>query len=481
MVLIIFFITLLFLCVGFLVNVANPTGTNPLAIYFVHQFTFMNGYRGIFIVGFLILTAVFFKINFDKKNSLQKTLSYSALQTLIVGFFGILLSYVLLFIIAGMHLITVALLLEKNPGSLGIITDSQAVVTRLKIQQHPPEIIAIDKQPAEVVRAVARATSGPKTYYGNTVLKNIPNIFIFAPEYINAELLVIDNTIIITAISPADLQEISPAVGYLLVKNYFKSRQIRAYPIVSIMSRDEYAEYRMEDNKKKLVKIDQQIEKIEGYVSSLSASLESQKRKDKQQQQLLTEYQYYANFFRNQRIGLSSLKQNTPNELGVFENRDSIRLVFNTDDSHAIANYFATLTHEYLHYASFVTDDQRFDNSFFEEGLTEYFTRAAVKDALQADTNLGYPVQAKIISEMMKMIPESELAEIYFTKDEVALQKALDRVYGDGFYENNQVIFETLQYTSSPKQALKLANDIMKRIGGEALTEKDLKSNFTNL
>jgi hypothetical protein len=79
------------------------------------------------------------------------------------------------------------------------------------------------------------------------------------------------------------------------------------------------------------------------------------------------------------------------------------------------------------------------------------------------------------------MIPESELAEIYFTKDEVALQKALDRVYGDGFYENNQVIFETLQYTSSPKQALKLANDIMKRIGGEPLTEKDLKSNFTSL
>jgi hypothetical protein len=497
MVLIIFSLTLLFLCIGFLADTSTQQVTNPLSFYFSHQFSFMLNYKGIFIVGFIFLTLLnykgifivgfifltllFFKFNFDKKNSFHKIFFYSASQTILIGFFGILLSYVLLFVIAGFHLITVGVLLEKNPKALGIVFEKEAVVTRLKIQNHPPEIIAIDHDPSEVVRAVARATSGPKTFYGSTVLKSIPHIFILAPEKINVDLLMIDNTIIITAISPSDLEAISPAVGYQLVKNYFKSRQIRMYPVVTILNREEYEEYRKEDAKKKIVKIDQQMEKIEDYISSLSASLETQKRRDKEKEKLLAEYQYYFNFFTNQRTALSSLKQSTPHELGVFENRDEIKLVYDTDNAHAIANYFATLTHEYLHYASFVNEERRFENSFFEEGLTEYFTRAAMKDALQADTNLGYPVQAKIISEMMNMIPESELAEIYFTKDEVALQKALDRVYGDGFYQNNQVIFETLQYTSSPKQALKLANDIMKRIEGEPLTEKDLKSNFSSL
>jgi hypothetical protein len=481
MVLIIFFITLFFLCIGFLADVPAQPGANPLSFYFSHQSSFMFNYKGIFIVLFIVLTLLFFKFNFDKKTPPHKIFFYSASQTILIGFFGILLSYVLLFIIAGIHLITVGILLEKNPKALGIIFEKEAVVTRLKIQQHPPEIIAIDQNPSEVVRAVARATSGPKTFYGSTVLKNIPHVFIVAPERINVDLLVIDNTIIISAISPADLEAISPAVGYQLVKNYFKSRQIRSYPIVTIMNREEYQQYRVEDNKKKIVKIDQQIEKIESYVSSLSAELNTLKRRDKEKEKLLVEYQYYFNFFTNQRTALSSLNNSTPHELGVFENRDEIKLVYDTDNAHAIANYFATLSHEYLHYASFVNDETRFENSFFEEGLTEYFARAAMKDALQTDTNLGYPVQAKIISEMMNMIPESELAEIYFTKDEIALEKALDRVYGDGFYQNNQVIFETLQYTSNRTQVLKLANDIMKRIDGEPLTEKDLKSNFISL
>lgn len=481
MVLIIFFLTLLFLCVGFLADTFSYQAANPLAFYFLQQFSFITKDLTIFILGFLVLTAIFFKLNFDRKNPLIKTFFYACSQTVIVGFFGILLSYVLLFIIAACHLTIVGVLIEKDPAMLGIITDKDAVITRLKIQQHPPEILAIDRQPTEVVRAVARAASGPKTFYGGVVLKTIPNVFIVAPQEIKQDLLVIDNTIIITAISPSDLQTISPAIGYLLVKNYFKIRNIRSYPVVTIMDRSEYQKYRIEENKNKIVKIDQQIEKIDDYVSSLSAELKTLKRRNKPKEQLLAEYQYYATFFKNQKIALSSLKQTAPHELGVFENRDSIKLVFDTTNPHAIANYVATLTHEYLHYASFVNDEQRFDNSFFEEGLTEYFARAAVKDALQTDTNLGYPVQAKIIKEMTNIIPESELAEIYFTKDEVALEKALDRVYGDNFYQNNQVIFETLQYASNAKQVLKLANDIMKRINGTPLTEKDLKSSYSNL
>jgi hypothetical protein len=49
-------------------------------------------------------------------------------------------------------------------------------------------------------------------------------------------------------------------------------------------------------------------------------------------------------------------------------------------------------------------------------------------------------------------------------------------VYGDGFYKNNYISFETLQYVSDPKEVLKVANGIMKKIGGAPLTEEDLYS-----
>jgi len=94
---------------------------------------------------------------------------------------------------------------------------------------------------------------------------------------------------------------------------------------------------------------------------------------------------------------------------------------------------------------------------------------------------LGYPVFVKIIAEMTKLIPESELADIYFTKDQATLEKTLDRVYGDGFYRNNKILFTSFQYASSQQQLLKLGNDVMKQIGGPTLVEKDLYSEFSNL
>jgi hypothetical protein len=196
---------------------------------------------------------------------------------------------------------------------------------------------------------------------------------------------------------------------------------------------------------------------------------------------LLTEYNYYLDFFKAQRKLVLTFKENLPHELGVFEPKDSIRIALNTTNSHAIADYFATLTHEYLHYASYVTDDKKLATSFFEEGLTEYFARQTIQNDLNISTNLGYPVFVKIINQMTNLIPESEFAEIYFTKDEDALESALNRVYGDNFYQDNLVLFESLQYTSDSQQVLSLANIIMKKIGGAPLKESDLLSSQSKI
>src|SRR5260221_11151354 len=113
-------------------------------------------------------------------------------------------------------------------------------------------------------------------------------------------------------------------------------------------------------------------------------SLNEQLQKD---QQLLKDYQYYENFFKAQEQLLSLTITNIPSELGVFVPSDSIKVVINNKSSHSIGDYYETLVHEYLHYASY-SSGKKLDSGFFEEGLTEYFARQTIKDNLQIDTNI---------------------------------------------------------------------------------------------
>ena len=76
----------------------------------------------------------------------------------------------------------------------------------------------------------------------------------------------------------------------------------------------------------------------------------------------------------------------------------------------------------------------------------------------------------------MEVIPEAELSDIYFSKDQEGLERTLNRVYGDTFYEDTRFLFASLQYASNEKEVLELANAIMKKINGKSLTEEDLES-----
>lgn len=160
-------------------------------------------------------------------------------------------------------------------------------------------------------------------------------------------------------------------------------------------------------------------------------------------------------------------------ERGKFEPPSTIQIADDTQLIPTLADYYAVLVHEYLHYTSYIATEQRLKSSFFEEGLTEYFARKIIKKHLSARTNVGYPVHTKIIGEIARMIPESELWDIYVTKDNEALKRALDRVYGDGFYDANFVYFEAFSYTSDISQVISLTNHIMEEINGEPFSPED--------
>jgi hypothetical protein len=311
-------------------------------------------------------------------------------------------------------------------------------------------------------------------------------------------------------------------------------------PSLTVMGRQDYLSFREKQINDRVAKLDELIKKIKDYLSSLYTSISNDKNKIATNQNGLNSsiaqrdssyeycnnsgYYFYGYYYRtftqsycdssrsswdniiagwqkniadwqsqlrydqkeasdykelsdyvvSIREIVDSQREATPQELGLFEPEDNIKVVLDNSGSKAINNYFETLVHEFLHYTSYVSETKELDN-FFEEGLTEYYARKTIKESLGVDINLGYPLISKIIEQMMTKISESELQDIYFTKDQSRLTAQLDAAYGKKFYEDTQYYFMAISYAPENK-ALKMANNIMYRIGGKELTEVDLYS-----
>lgn len=224
----------------------------------------------------------------------------------------------------------------------------------------------------------------------------------------------------------------------------------------------------------------EQITQLEDLVKQINKEGEELESSLNENQAKLEQYQFYDKFYKSQKLLTQEESTYASFEFGTFNPPDVIKisLVFqNTPQS--VADYFELIIHEYLHYASFNEEGKKLNSSFFNEGLAEYFARKIIKSNSGVDTNLGYPVNVKIIDQITKRISEGDLSDIYLNNDQLKLEKLLDRVYGEGFYQDNFVSFETLQYSSDTNQILKIANDIMGKIGGGTLDEADLVTTYS--
>lgn len=201
---------------------------------------------------------------------------------------------------------------------------------------------------------------------------------------------------------------------------------------------------------------------------TLSKNLEDYQNK-------LKTYEYWDNFFKAQEELSDFSAENIPSELGLFIPDNQLKVVLLKTDGKDVPYYFTTLIHEYLHYASY-TPGKRLESSFFEEGLTEYFARQAIKGSMNVEINQGYPIAYKIIKQITNRIPEVDLEDIYFSKDQEKLEETLDLAYGDDFYKENIIFFETLMYVGDNDDALEIANKIIENIDGDPLTESDIYS-----
>lgn len=324
-----------------------------------------------------------------------------------------------------------------------------------------------------------------KGYFGNRYIKDEPNITVlgrqdymkFREDQINKELVPIDDLI----------NKISNAIGGLQSNiandNYQISSIQNAINTVSLQKDSEYNSclndgyyfYGYFYHTYSQSYCDNLKATMDNAVANGQQQLASWQQQLQYDQGLLSQAQGALENLRLYRGLIASQKDTTPQELGLFDGKDNtIKIALDFTGSKSSTEYLETLSHEYLHYTSYISNEKSLD-PFFEEGLTEYYARKVIKQDLGKDTNIGYPLLVKIIQQMVSKIPESTLQEIYFKKDQNQLQSALDSAYGKNFYEDSKDYFTIMSYLP-PKGALKIANNIMVKIGGTPLGEDDLES-----
>jgi len=457
-----------------------PVGSdlNSLYSFYFTVTHYVGNHILFFIFAFFILVFLIFRYHFDKDWLLLRNYVLLPFKLLLSMGFGFFVAYFLLFVIAFIQVNIFALYMNVDPNLVGMQTSTSDIVRKLGSNTRIDTKILHGQEKHKMLSVMARVMSGSDNYYGKYALSSISDDFIMAVKKDIPHLFFLDNTFVIADISVADIEKYSPYIGYVMVKKYFPDRVIKSYPKVNVMDRVDYDTYRKGYVVERLNNLDKKIEENEALIASMSASLEAEEEvvpPGDVRLLVLERYIKETEFFKSQRRRGENLAENIHRELGLFEPPNKIKIVIDTEKGKnmpTIDDYFEAFSHEYLHYASFISSERSFKSSFFEEGLTEYFARASVKDTLSINSNYGYPLHVAIIDQMLKLIPESEMTEIYFGKDDEGLRQAMNRVYGDDFYEDNLVLFDDLQYASNFEDALKYANMIMKRIGGKKLEAK---------
>ena len=168
--------------------------------------------------------------------------------------------------------------------------------------------------------------------------------------------------------------------------------------------------------------------------------------------------------FEDRKVFWAGQKESTIFELGIFYPPNNITIAIDYTSNEKLPVYLSTLVHEYFHYTSYVSEERDLPR-FFDEGLTDYFSKKTYK----SDPLIGYPVIVAVITQIAEKIPEDILQKIYLTKDKPGLVYLLNKNYGDNFYKDYEVYFDYLPYLDIEYQ-IKVADDIMSRIGGSKIT-----------
>lgn len=517
----------------------NIDGDNFILIkYYAALLNNINDYLLIFLMLLTPLFLITFRL-IQKGKRVGKLLRSFFICFINLGFSS-LVGLVLVIIFSASEISLFRLQIASNPKSAGIIVDQNTIIDELKKMANPPTILGKDKNIEDIIVLLKEKNKStfyknniiPLAVRLSPIKSKLPsssvmlldnNLIItdFDKGKIESVSPVIAKLFVKNALAPRYIKD-EPNVNLMDRQEYLKYRDDQINEAVqkiddvltqlqkginilysdistdkkmissnetslsnSITERDEAYNYCMNAGYYSYYfgyfyrfysdsDCNNQKAEWDTIIAGFQKNIQDWKNRLAYDQKQLADFQDTKDNVENYRVIVASQKDQAPYELGLFEPEKSVKVVLENTSTSSLADFYETLVHEYLHYTSYVSKDRKLDG-FFEEGLTEYFARKVVKINLNTDTNLGYPLISKIIQEMIKKIPDDKLEEIYFTKNQDSLVSLLNESYGKNFYKDSQLYFTLIYYVPS-KDAIKIANNIMFKIGGNELREDDLTS-----
>ncbi|MEK7525976.1 MAG: hypothetical protein AAB546_00685 [Patescibacteria group bacterium] len=520
-------------------------GNNALFSYVLSQFSSQKPYWYYWLAGFIVMVGYLVRKNYvnlakskSKKTNRLKALKLfgsSLLLIVLLVVFCLGVGFAAVYAAGVVH--TNILLANINKGGVGdVVWGKEKIQSRLESLDQVPIILESTKENLDKdIANIYLKNSGLSDYYQKQVIAVVPNSLLIKTSIPKDSMLMVKNYLFVNEIKDDEIQQVSPVLGYKLVKAHFGGKYIKSYPEVKVLGRQDYLKFREEQINKRVKAIEEVLADVKKQAAAANGALATARDKVAYYGNLLSvssyareeDYNYcvslgsyypeytpstcrtYVDQYWNAVIqkaeqekrnwegslgarqreatywnGLSSYvsevknivegqKDTIPYELGVFHDDNKIEIALDETNSKSIYPYTATLVHEYMHYTSHVSNERAIP-LFFEESLTEYYARKVIQGNTNQDSQVGYPVLVKLIERMLEKVDAKKLEDVYFTKDQKALEALLEENYGKEFYEKNKLNFDILPFLSGEEQ-VKTANEIIEKIGGEKFKVEDFK------
>lgn len=250
-----------------------------VSVFFLHQVanTFPLGYwlalfnwvvNNIFPVSvFVVLSALvpFVLKRLLSKSKHSRNFTHNRLATLFALAISPVFAFVLVYIIAVGHANAIFLLARISPVSVGIVTDKDQILEKIKTSNELPNFANGSTGMTDALLDDALSETG-KFYI--QIVKTLPSWTTIKTPAIITDVYLIKNTVLVNKINEDFFEKAAPAIGRKIVSNYSTDRPIREGPDLQLISRQDYLRYRDE-------RIDEEIEKLQTLKNAVDQQMRS--------------------------------------------------------------------------------------------------------------------------------------------------------------------------------------------------------------
>lgn len=366
--------------------------------------------------------------------------------------------------------LTVKMKSEEGRGELGIISNEEEIIKRIKENPAVPAIINDDDSfTNNLIIAVAtigkdktafEAVAIPQAVWRNSG-KNA-----LLKELGADQLLLPGHTLAIRDLTPEFGRRILPIIAEKIIR---QNKLINAKILESGKTAPKYVFLTVEDYRKlREAQTEKRQQEFIDTINVIKSRLAQGGGDRALLRQRLTEWEDAYQIFLAHPVG-------TLSELGtVVSGTVEVLLVDENDIPSDIPGYtryflspFTTTVHELMHYYS---GNKAELPSSLEEAMTSYYEKSLSGGTkILADSNLsldyfsGYPEEKKIIEELARGISEADLAALYFSGNEERFAGIFEQKYALS-YEDFIRRLDAIFHASSAEEGGKLSEELMAKL-----------------